>query len=461
MRSSIQSHLWPAVQTGQAATLLALQQQFQQTEFWPAEALRAAQFEQLSVLVEHAIRTIPFYAERLRAAGIAPGKKLTEAAWARIPILTRTQVRDNGTRLHASSIPPSHGGTGDVATGGSTGVPVRVRKTELAELMWQAVLIREELWHRAEPRAMQLRIKDLAGLPPAIAAAAGTPQGALLPDWGPPHNLLWQTGKMALIDHRQPIAAQAALLQRLRPGYLFTMPANLRLLLAHFRMAGRRLDCLRAVWTLSEVVDDGLRAACQAVFGCPIVHNYSAAETGYIALQCPQATHFHVQSETILAEVLDENNRPCAPGQTGRVVVTPLHNFAMPLLRYEVGDQAEVGAPCACGRGLPVLNQIVGRTVDALSLPSGQKRYTRVGHNRISKIVAVLEYQVIQRSLERIEVLMVLGGALTAAEDTEIRAALADELGSEFRIDLTFCDSIARTPAGKLRPFISDLPQEE
>ena len=117
--------------------------------------------------------------------------------------------------------------------------------------------------------------------------------------------------------------------------------------------------------------------------------------------------------------------------------------------------------PCPCGRGLPVLNQIVGRTVDALTLPSGQKRYTRVGHNRISKIVAVLEYQVIQRSLERIEVLMVLGDQLSADEDTEIRAALADELGSEFRIDLTFCDTIPRTPAGKLRPFLSDLPRDD
>ena len=444
-----------------AATLLALQQQFQTTEFWTAEALRVAQFQQLRLLVANAMRNVPFYADRLTAAGIGPGTQLTEENWTRIPVLTRREVRDHGDRMRAHSVPPAHGRVGEVATGGSTGIPVRVQKTELAELMWQSVLIRDEFWNREEPDGIMVRLKDLAGLSPEVAAPAGTPDGAMLADWGPPFNLIWRTGRLGLMDHRQPIPTQAAFLQRVQPAYLFTLPANLRLLLAHFRRIGVRLDCLRAVWTISEVVDDGLRTACQEVFGCRIVHNYTAGETGYIALQCPQATHFHVQSETILVEVLDADNRPCAPGETGRVVVTPLHNFAMPLLRYEIGDQAEVGVPCPCGRGLPVLNQIVGRTVDALTLPSGQKRYTRVGHNRISKIVAVLEYQVIQRSLERIEVLMVLGDQLSADEDTEIRAALADELGSEFRIDLTFCDTIPRTPAGKLRPFLSDLPRDD
>ena len=81
---------------------------------------------------------------------------------------------------------------------------------------------------------------------------------------------------------------------------------------------------------------------------------YSCEEAGYIALQCPQAEHYHCQSESVLVEVLDDEGRPCTPGQVGKVVLTALHNFAMPLIRYENQDYAEVGPPCACGRGLPV-----------------------------------------------------------------------------------------------------------
>ena len=106
---------------------------------------------------------------------------------------------------------------------------------------------------------------------------------------------------------------------------------------------------------------------------------YSAAEAGYLALQCPQQEHYHIQSESALVEVLDEAGNPCRPGETGTMVVTPLHNFAMPLIRYAIGDIAEVGAPCACGRGLPVLARLLGRVRQMLVLPSGARRYGNVG----------------------------------------------------------------------------------
>ena len=110
----------------------------------------------------------------------------------------------------------------------------------------------------------------------------------------------------------------------------------------------------RAVSTMSAAVDDTLRAQCRDVLGVPIVHNYTAAEAGWMALQCPSCDSFHVQSEVCLLEVLDDANRQVAPGEVGRVVVTPLHGFAMPLLRYDIGDEAEwgglapVGAACRC-----------------------------------------------------------------------------------------------------------------
>ena len=88
---------------------------------------------------------------------------------------------------------------------------------------------------------------------------------------------------------------------------------------------------------------------------------YTCQEAGYLALQCPDYPHFHVQSENVLLEVVDDVGQPCGPGEVGRVLITSLNNFATPLIRYELGDYAEVGAPCPCGRGLPVLKRIMGR----------------------------------------------------------------------------------------------------
>src|SRR5215510_10900500 len=101
-----------------------------------------------------------------------------------------------------------------------------------------------------------------------------------------------------------------------------------------------------------------------------------------MALQCPDHEHYHVQTECILLEVLDTHGGPCAPGRAGLVVATPRHAFAMPLVRYVVGDYAEVGPPCPCGRGLPVLARIMGRTRNRLVLETGESYWPSFGTHR-------------------------------------------------------------------------------
>ena len=125
--------------------------------------------------------------------------------------------------------------------------------------------------------------------------------------------------------------------------------------------------------TFGEILEPVCRATCQQVFGVKVVDMYSSQEVGYIALQCPEHEHYHVQAENLLVEVLAEDGRGCGPGEVGRVVVTTLHNFAMPLLRYDIGDYAEVGASCPCGRGLGVLTRILGRQRNLLVLPDGRR----------------------------------------------------------------------------------------
>jgi phenylacetate-CoA ligase len=337
-------------------------------------------------------------------------------------------------------------------------VPVRVRKSALANHLWHAIHVREEIWHRENPGGTLARIRRV---PPQLseeaAALVRSPAGLVLPDWGPPVSLLWKTGPLAIMDDRVSIPHQAAFLRRLQPDYLFTFPANFRLLLAYFREDPTPLRSLRAVWTISEVVDDSMRELCRDIFGCRIVHNYSSAEAGYMALQCPSSELFHIQSEVVLLEVLDADDRPCRPGDIGRVVITPLHQFATPLLRYETGDEAEVGEPCACGRGLPVLRRIVGRTYEYLILPGGQRRRVDTGYYRLSQIEAIREFQVVQRALDRIELRVVLSHPLSPEDHAEIHEVLCAEFGEEFRFEISECREIARTEAGKLRTFVSDL----
>ena len=219
------------------------------------------------------------------------------------------------------------------------------------------------------------------------------------------------------------------------------------------------MTSLRAAWVSSETVDDDLREACHETFGCRIVENYTSGETGYIALQCPQCAKLHVQSEVALVEVIDAEGRACQSGEIGRVVVTPLHNFAMPLLRYEIGDEAEVGEPCACGRGLPALSRIVGRTQDYFVLRSGERRRVDVNHYRLSAIAAVMEFQVEQSDYDNLELKLVVARPLTTEETAQVDRVVAQISGGLFRTRVTYHDALERTEVGKLRPFVCRAPE--
>lgn len=444
---------------GLASELMALLYQFDQSQWWEPARLQAQQFQQLGSVVSHAAQNVPFYRDRFRAARLDPKRLLTPHAWSRLPILTRQDVQQHEADLKARSYPKDHGPTAEAASGGSTGQPVRVTKTGIDAIFWNANQARSELWHRDKRDGDILRIRGprLASGSDAEQAAMLSPQGLRYADWGPPCSLLWKTGAITLIDGYRPAADQADMIRRTRPDYITIYPAGLRLLIGHCRATGVRFPSLRAVWTLSEVVDDALRDACQEVLGVPIVHDYSAAETGYIALQCPSHRHFHVMAETILVEVVDDAGEPCGPGETGRVLVTPLHNFAMPLLRYAIGDRATVGPACPCGRGLPVLSAIVGRDTDLLTLPDGRTRRTDMNHYGLARITAITEFQIVQRATEWIEILLVLNRPLTAEEAARVRAIALEEFGSDLRIEITIVESIPRAPSGKLRTFISLL----
>jgi phenylacetate-CoA ligase len=188
----------------------------------------------------------------------------------------------------------------------------------------------------------------------------------------------------------------------------------------------------------------------------PLVDTYSAQEVGYIALQCPEQPHYHVQSERILVEILADDGTPCRPGEIGRVVVTDLHNFATPIIRYDLGDQAEVGAPCPCGRGLPVLARIVGRRRGMLAYPDGRTAWP-VFTVACRDAARFREIQLVQDRIDAIRLRVVPEEPLSAADRAALTAALHAALGHPFAVEIEVVDRLSRSPAGKLEEFVSHV----
>jgi phenylacetate-CoA ligase len=159
-----------------------------------------------------------------------------------------------------------------------------------------------------------------------------------------------------------------------------------------------------------------------------------------------------VQSESLVVEILDPQGRACAPGTVGRVVVSTLHNFAMPLLRYDIGDYAEAGAPCPCGRGLPTLARILGRQRNMLVLPNGERRWPLSGFRKYREIAPIRQYQIVQHAPAELEARFVAERALSAGEEQRLGAAIREAMGYPFEIAFTRLESF---PPGKFEDFIS------
>jgi phenylacetate-CoA ligase len=444
-RSSARDVVWPALLAGEAATLLALAFQLEQTAWWSAQDLQAHQLQQLEQLLRHARATVPFYGRRLEEAGVGGDEPLTEEAWLRIPLLTREDIRNRKADLLSRAIPPEHGLAYPRKTSGSTGEPLEVLCTDVTGLFWQALSLRDDLWHRHDVGGRLVAIRSGRYEEDPLAVHD-------LPCWGLVPPSVCPSGPMTLFYHLTPIPRQAELLESRSPHYLLTYPSNARALCRYARRRPLRLPDLRAVLTYGEPLTADVRAACQETWGAPVHDVYGCEEVGYLALQCPDHEHYHVQSESVLVEVLDDRGNRCEPGRIGSVVVTSLHNFAMPVLRYAIGDLAEVGAACPCGRGLPVLSRVFGRRRGQVVLPDGRRTWPDVGAIW-EAIDDVDQIQLVQVGADGVEVRYVRSAALLPAEEAEAAARIHRALGHPFRLTFVRWDRIARQQNGKYETF--------
>jgi phenylacetate-CoA ligase len=427
---------WPAVVGARDAAVLALLFQMESTQWLSAEALRERQDRQLGALLDHARRHSSFYRERL------PNDL---ARWHEMPLLTRADLQTQADAIRASVYPRAHGKTFDMATGGSTAEPVTVRRTALTQLFWQAATLRDHLWHRRDPSATMAIIRQF---PQAVDETKPGRWGGVLRS-GPAWHLPISTD----------VETQLRWLQKVDPHILLTYPANLDALLTQMRHEGIALARLREVRTVSGTVTAALRERCRQVLGAPLTDLYSAQEVGVIALQCPDSGLLHVQSEHVLVEVLDEQGQPCREGEIGQVAVTDLHNFAMPLIRYALRDWAEVGPACSCGRGLPTLRRVVGRTRNMAMNPEGKLFWPVLETRRMLEAIPHLrQYQFEQTAENAITARLVCAPAPSPEQLRTLQATLEQMLGHAYRWTWQVSDApLPLSASGKFEEFISSI----
>ncbi len=439
---------WPGFFARPPFDWRAMLEPLEASQWMPAAELHAGTCAQRRLLLEWAVGNVPHYRDTpAYAQALARLRRHPddEAVWHSLPVLDKQAMRAAGDRLHARSVPAGHAPLIATHSSGSTGVRVTVQTTELSRAIGLVLTLRE---HRWQQRDFGKRL----GVTRVLPDAERVPGGQDHPGWGPPVGQISVTGPASAIHVGRPADEIAAWLRRFDPHYLLSYPSVVAELLTLLPAPPPALEEIRL---MAEPLDAELEQRITRQWGVRCTDLYSAGEVGYIAMRCREHGRLHLQSESVFVEVLDEQGAPCAPGQTGRVVLTRLHNLATPLLRLDMGDLATVGEPCSCGRALPVLARVHGRVRNLATLPDG-RRVWPAGMNRLPGIEAITQAQAVQTAPDRIELRLVLARPLTPGEAGAACDIVRHGLGApRIEVELVEVARIERGPSGKFEQFVS------
>lgn len=440
----IGSVAWPPVHSVQTASLAALIHQTEQTQWLSAGEIARGQRRQLVEISGFFEANHPWFAARLDDAGLKPADLGQPGGLQRLPILTRREAQAQFGSPPAHTLPAGHGRIAKFNTSGSTGQPVIVWKSEVSLLDWAAMTMRYHRWGHSDFTAR-------------LAAIRAGAQGAIEQEnWGAPIAHFYKTGPMLMIDIATDLDRQIDMLAAFAPASAIIYPSNLDALTTRLESRGETLPSVRRLWTLGETLHATTRERVRDYWGLEIHDAYSSEEVGYLAIQCPDSGDYHTMDEMLVVEILDEAGHTCAPGEAGRVIVTDLRNCATPLFRYDTGDHAVAAAPCRCGRGLGTVQRILGRERNMIRNPDGTRHWPLTGYKKYREIAPIVQYQMVQHALDRIELRLVAERPVTEAEQAALRRHLNKALKHAFTIDFSFHEGrLSAGPNGKFEEFVS------
>ena len=442
MTGTLEGITWPPMFAAHAP-LAALVEHLETTQWLPTDEICALQGRQLSALIAFHARHSEALRGQLSEAGLAPADFADIGTLSHLPIQSRAALHQLASAPPVTAIPAAHLPIGSTQSSGSTGIPVTVRKTQVNALMWSALTVRLHRW--SEPD----------GFGRLAVIRADTPADTQADQWPAPMSLLHTTGPVCFVPLDAGIAEQTTMLAAFKPDSILGYPHSIGALI---RTEGGRaaLSTVRRVKTFSETVSDELRAAIKEATGATLFDSYSTQEVGYIAHQCPAGSGYHAMAEALIVEIVNAHGLPCAAGEAGRVLVTDLLNLATPVIRYDIGDLAVQGESCACGRGLPTLARIMGRTRGMRVSRDGAREWPVALFRKFDAIAPVIQFQIIQHEIDRFELRVATPSPLSAHQETQLVTLVETAMGEGAICTISgFIDRLPVGPNGKIEDFVS------
>jgi len=436
--------LFPLQERLKKHTTMRVRREMEQTQWWSSDRLEQLRLERLKALLTHAGARVPFYRELFQRERFQPESVTRLSDLARLPFLTKPLIRANTDALKSADAV-------DLArfnTGGSSGEPLiffigSERVSHDVAAKWRAT------------RWWGVDIGD-----PEIVV------------WGSPIELGAQDRVKALRDTIMRTELLPAFemsevkldhfLSRIRgrrPRMLFGYPSALSHIAKHAEKRGVRMDDLgiRVAFVTAERLYDDQHQIIARVFGCKVANGYGGRDAGFIAHECP-AGGMHITAEDIIVEIVSPDGTPLPVGESGEIVVTHLATRDFPFIRYRTGD---IGALddrlCTCGRGLPLLREVQGRSTDFVIAQNGNVMHGLALIYVLRDLPGITRFKIIQETLTTTRVQIVPEPRFEQQQTAEIVRGLKARLGEDVQILVENVTDITPEKSGKHRYVVSHV----
>ena len=442
--AAVSGLLFPLQERIKSHQSVAVRQRMEQTQWWDAGRLQALQVERLRALLVEAGRAVPYYRDLFARLKFDPQSLTRIADLQALPMLDKATIRQHTEALKH----PQAKGLARFNTGGSSGEPLifyigkeRVSHDVAAKwraTRWWGVDIGDRevvVWGSPIELGAQDRVRRLRD---AVLRTS------LLP--------AFEMSEARLDGFIQHIRQQ-------RPRMLFGYPSALSHIAGHAEKRGVCMTDLgiRVAFVTSERLYDDQRATISRVFGCPVANGYGGRDAGFIAHECP-AGGMHLTAEDIVVEIVGSNGQPVPDGEAGEIVITHLATRAFPFIRYRTGDVAVLDLkPCRCGRGLPLLKEIQGRTTDFVVAADGTVLHGLALIYILRDLPGVQAFKVVQHTRQRTTVQVVADSRFGPGAEDSVVAGFKRRLGPDVVVELQRVAAIAPEKSGKFRYIVSHV----
>lgn len=419
-----------------------IRREMEDSQWWPLERIETLRLQRLRALLTSTKACVPYYRRLFAHIGFHPNDFKETSDLQALPFLTKAEIRANTDALRADNAV----GLERFNTGGSTGEPLIF------------YISRERVSHDVAAKWRATRWWDVD---------IGDPEIVL---WGSPIELGSQDRLRQIRDRLlrtrllpafemspDKVKGFLATIHQVRPRMLFGYPSAFAHLATQAEALGLVMSDLgiKVAFVTSERLYDHQRELIERVFGCPVANGYGGRDAGFIAHQCPHGG-MHLTHEDIIVEIVDPAGQPLPAGASGEIVVTHLATGDFPFIRYRTGDIGILDdQPCACGRSLPLLREIQGRSTDFLVATDGTVMHGLSLIYILRDLPGVQQFKIIQESRSLTRIQLVTDTALSDQLLDQIRLGVRARLGHEVEVLIECLPEIPVDSSGKYRYVVS------